>query len=584
MTSTNEHSYLMEYADAIKAGDIIAGRHVKDLLGMLQGDFANSAVRIDLSASAKRIKFIESECKLYEAPFAGKPFRLELFQKAIIESIFAPQVWSDEAGRHIRKYQDILICIARKAGKSPLTAAIILSELFCGEIGTKVLIGSNDYEQADIMYQACDAMREESRKLERVTRRTNKGIFFGNRKQKTRHGKFTAQNKGGIRKISARGTNKEGRNIKVGAVDEVHEMQDNRLIMPIRQALSTQDEPLYFEITTEGFVDGGYLDGRIADAERVLCGEIERPGFLPWLFMQDSEAEVWQDESSWQKSNPGLGTIKKRSFLRNMLEEARTSASTRAFVLCKDFNIKQNSAAAWLDAATIENPASFDMETLRGAYYIGGLDYAETTDLCAAKALFVLPDGKKFIIGQYFIPEIKVAAPLDDLNPRNPEHKDYRAWQEQGLVTICSGSENDAAMVANWFVSLYNDYGCRPYKIGYDNWHANDFKRLVSEFAGLEVLERVGMDKMSLTSPMRLLESDLKTKALNYGNNPIDRWCLSNISIKMDSVGMILPVKKYGQSKNRIDGGMAMMICYAAYQRYRSDYDALMRQWGGANR
>ena len=29
--------------------------------------------------------------------------------------------------------------------------------------------------------------------------------------------------------------------------------------MPIRQALSTQDEPLYFELTTEGFTNDGYL-------------------------------------------------------------------------------------------------------------------------------------------------------------------------------------------------------------------------------------------------------------------------------------------------------------------------------------
>lgn len=31
---------------------------------------------------------------------------------------------------------------------------------------------------------------------------------------------------------------------------------------------------------------------------------------LPWLYTQDSELEVWQDESSWPKSNPTLGVIK----------------------------------------------------------------------------------------------------------------------------------------------------------------------------------------------------------------------------------------------------------------------------------
>ena len=196
---------------------------------------------------------------------------------------------------------------------TPLASAISLSEFICGEMGTKVLFGSNDYDQADLAFQAADAMREESPKIERCTRRNNKGIFFGNPKHKVLKGKFSYQNKGSIRKISAHGKNKEGRNIKVGVVDEVHEMQDNSLVAPIRQALSTQEEPLYFEITTEGFTDDGYLDQRLAEAEKVLDGEIDRPDWVIWWFCQDSEEEVWQDESSWVKSNPGLGAIKKWS-------------------------------------------------------------------------------------------------------------------------------------------------------------------------------------------------------------------------------------------------------------------------------
>ena len=49
-------------------------------------------------------------------------------------------------------------------------------------------------------------------------------------------------------------------------------MKDNSLVMPIRQALSTQDEPIYGEITTEGFVRDGYLDERLKEARKVLRG------------------------------------------------------------------------------------------------------------------------------------------------------------------------------------------------------------------------------------------------------------------------------------------------------------------------
>ncbi len=570
-------SYLHLYAEKIKSGQIVAGTHIKQGIRRFLDDFDNPELRIDLSESDKRIRFIEHECKLYEAPFSGRPFRLELFQKAIIESIYAIKKWNPEAnfgkGGWVRKYQDVLILIARKNGKTPLVAAISLSEFMCGEMGTKILYGSNDFEQADLAFSATDAMREESPSMAKRTRRNQKGIFFGNPKHRKTKGKYSYQNKGSIRKISANGKNKEGRNIKIGVVDEVHEMEDDHLIMPIQQALSTQDEPLYFEITTEGFTEDGYLDHRLADAQKVLDGELDRPDWAIWWYSQDSEEEVWQDEKSWQKSNPGIGVIKKWSYLRKQVEEAKSNPSQRAFVLAKDFNIKQNSSAAWLDEATIANTETFDPEMLRGQYYIGGLDFAETTDLCSARALFEdQQTKKKYTLQMYFIPEAKADAILDDDSQLNPERKNYREWEKQGLVVICPGAEVDAELVAGWFVDLYEHYGMMPYKIGYDNWHSKDFQEIIADNFGKEVLERIGMDFMSLSGPMRSLESDLGRNVLVYNNNEIDRWCLSNTGYKTNNIGLIMPVKKYGTSKNRIDGTLSDIICYATFNRYRSLY------------
>lgn len=570
-------SFLHIYHDKIESGEIVAGRHIKQAVDLFLSDFDNPDVKIDLGDSFRRIRFIEEQCKLYEAPFSGRPFHLELFQRSIIESIFAIKVWSPEAhfgaGAWVRKYQDVLIVIARKNGKTPLVAAVSLAEWFCGETGTKILYGSNDFEQADLAFSATDAMREESPSMERVTRRNQKGIFFGNPKQKRTKGKYSYQNKGSIRKISAKGKNKEGRNIKVGVVDEVHEMEDDHLVAPIQQALSTQDEPLYFEITTEGFVDDGYLDHRLAEAQKVLDGELDRPEWAIWWFSQDSESEVWQNEETWMKSNPGVGVIKKWSYLRKQVEEAKSNPSKRAFVLAKDFNIKQNSSAAWLDEATITNTATFDPEKMRGWTYIGGLDFAETTDLCSARALFEdLESKKKYTLQMYFIPEAKADAMLDDDSALNPERKNYREWERQGLVTICPGAEVDAQMVADWFVQLYEEYDMVPFKIGFDNWHSKDFQEIIAENFGKEVLERIGMDFMSLSGPMRSLESDLQRNNLVYNNNEIDRWCLSNTAYKTNNIGLIMPVKKYGTSKNRIDGTLSDIICYAAYNRFKSLY------------
>lgn len=171
------HSWIEEYWQQIHSGEIIVCRYISLQLQKLVSEIQNPDYSIDLAESQKRIDFIENVCRHSEAPFAGKPFKLMLFQKAIIEAIFAIKVWNDELQRYTRKYQEILLLIARKNGKTPLASAISLAEWVCGEMGTKILYGSNDYDQADLLFMATDAMREASPKLARCTRRNQKGIF-----------------------------------------------------------------------------------------------------------------------------------------------------------------------------------------------------------------------------------------------------------------------------------------------------------------------------------------------------------------------------------------------------------------------
>ena len=578
------NSNILSYYKRIKDGEIIVGNELKLQLEKLVKEISDPIyqnvmrIKIDFEASEKRISFIENQCKHFEAPYAGKPFLLEIWQKAIVEAIFAIKMYDDELGRYVRKYQDVLFLVGRKNGKTPLIGAICLSEWFCGEAGKKILCASNDYEQADLMFQAIDAMREESKSLEKVTRRNQKGIFFGNPKQRKKTGKFSKQNKGSIRKLSAKAGAKEGRNIGVGAVDEVFEMKDNSLVMPIRQALSTQDEPLYFELTTEGFTDGGYLDDRLVRARKVLREEEINERWLIWLYTQDSESEIWQDEKTWYKSNPGLGVIKKMSFIRRMIDESKTDSGQRAYVLAKDFNIKQNNAAAWLEESEVINLETFDLEKFRGWYYIGGVDLSETTDLTNAKAIFIDPETfKVYSLTMYFIPEGKADANLEEDNNTNPEKKDYRKWAKEGLVTIIPGNEVDVSYVVKWYYGLFEQYQMIPFKIGYDNWMAKEFIKLMKETFDEEILERVQMEAKALSNPMRLVEADLRSKKLIYNDHDIDKWCLKNTSYKVDNIGQIMPVKVQGKAKNRIDGSLGFIISYATFSRYRGEYMELIR-------
>lgn len=43
---------------------------------------------------------------------------------------------------------------------------------------------------------------------------------------------------------------------------------------------------------------------------------------------------------------------------------------------------------------------------------------------------------------------------------------------------------------------------------------------------------------------MKQLEADLQEKKVNYNNNPVTKWCLTNTEVKRDENDNIRPVKR----------------------------------------
>jgi phage terminase large subunit-like protein len=74
---------------------------------------------------------------------------------------------------------------------------------------------------------------------------------------------------------------------------------------------------------------------------------------------------------------------------------------------------------------------------------------------------------------------------------------------------------------------------------------------------------------------MKELAADFQSKNINYNNNPILKWCLTNTSVKVDDNGNIRPVKGSHQ-RQRIDGTVSLLIAYTVLFNKMSDYKALI--------
>jgi phage terminase large subunit-like protein len=562
---TSNNSYLLEYRARAEAGEEIIGQELWMELDNLAEDFKNDRYYYDVSDAILRMDFMENCVRLTKSPYYNKPMVLMLWQKALIEAIYSFKM--SETG--LRRFKKILLLIARKNTKSETCSALGLSEFILGNEGADIVASSNDDNQASIIYDAIDTMRMLIDPDSKDTKRNQR--FMLNKSNNSK-----------IYKLSDKTRNKEGRNIDTAFLDESHEMKENVIAKSIEQSQSLKDEPLFFNLTTEGFVIDGYLDEELKKARSVIAKEVpDDPAaerFLPWLYTQDSEMEVWNGNRQnrlWMKSNPTLGKVKKWEYMEEQIALAKRSKADRIFVLSKDFNIKQNAAESWLNLEDYQYDAVYDLDKFRGCMCIGAVDLSETTDLTCAKVLLMKPDDNtKYIHTQYFIPESK----LEDSDDKKAGAK-YKEWAEAGLLTITEGNDIDLAVVADWFYSLYHDYNIRLWKCGYDQRFARDWLNRMEYYGwdkGSGDVEMVLQNAQTLSNAIKLCEADFKHQLINYNNNLMDRWCLGNSGIKVDDKGLALIIKM--ETGKRIDGAVCLAILYEMYRRYRTDYRTIIEK------
>ena len=565
MKWNEDNSYLLRYRGEIQSGSIIAGQELIMELDNLAEDFHNDDYFYDTASALLRMDFIEGCIRLTKSPYYGKPMKLLLWQKAFIEALYSFKMSKKtESGVVIDRFKRTLLLIGRKNGKSETCSGLGNAEFIVGNEGSDLVCSSNDNEQASIVYDAIDLMRQLYDPNDLDTKRNQR--FIMNKGTNTK-----------IFKLSDRTRNKEGRNIDWAILDEAHELKDNVIAKSIEQSQSIKDNPKFIIITSEGFVLEGFLDEELKKARKIINGEddsISAIRYLPWLYTQDSEQEVFQNPRSWYKSNPSLGVIKKLSYLEEQVDLAKKSKADRIFVLSKDFNYKQNGVQSWLNIEDYTYEATYDIESMRGGYCIGEVDLAETTDLCCAKALVMKPgDPTKYILTKYFIPESKLEVDNDDHNAGAK----YKEWVEGGYIQVCEGNDLDLTIVADWFYRLVKEHGITLYKCGYDQRFAKDFLRQMEEYGWSKKYEDVEMilqNAQTLNNAILLVESELKKQLINYNENPVDRWCFKNSCLKVNELRQALVIK--ADNAHKIDGTVTLVSLYEMYRRHRSEYRKLI--------
>lgn len=543
-------NYITQYNDLLQRGKIPACRRIKAVYARLAAETQTPGQYVFDEAKADRpIAFIERFCRHSKGEWAGRRVTLELFQKAFIQALFG----FVDADTGLRRYREAFFLVGRKNGKSTLLAGLALYMLIAdGEGGAEVYSTATKYAQARLLFDECHNMVKQSPELSKHIRKRKTDLYY-----------IPAMSK--LQPLSRNSDSLDGLNASFVIMDELHGVKDRNLYEVMRQSQAARRQPLLVMITTAGTVRECIFDDMYNHACEVADGVIADNAFLPVLYELDKRDE-WNDPTAWGKANPALGTIKKMDDLQIKVDRAKQNPNDLSGVLCKEFNIRETVKTAWLSFDAINCTETFDLEDFRGAYCIGGVDLSITTDLTCASLLFMRRGSdKKYIRQMYWLP-------ADNLQERVKQDKiPYDKWFDRGLLRLCSGNSINYSDVTAWFVETVRQYELFPAWVYYDSYSARYFVEEM-QMQGFHMVRCIQGAK-TLSLPMQMLGADLQAHKVNYNNNPVLKWCLTNTGIQTDRNGNIVPVKNQSP-RQRIDGAAALLDCYVGLYEHYNEYTA----------
>lgn len=544
MASTLCDNPIREYYSKISSGEIVASKKVISVYQHVIDNMDNPGqYHYDPEKANRVIYFIEHYCCPSKGAIAGKPMPLMLWEKAFVATIFG---FVDDEG--LRQYKEAILIIGRKNNKSGLGSAIANYMLTKdGEHGPEVYAAATKKDQAKRIWDESAKMIRKSPALRKRCK-----TLVGSVKCEANDGEF--------KPLSRDSNSLDGLNISCALLDEIHAWTDQNLYDVIRDGCSARKQPLILIMTTAGTVRDSVYDAKYEECRRIIAGYSDGSyadeRTLPIVYELDQADEVW-DEDCWIKANPGIDVIKSREDLRERVQKAKEFPEKRINLLTKDFDIIQSSTVSYFEMSDL-NRSTFDIESLKPDYYIGGFDLSRVRDLTSAAALFQVPnDNTIYVLSMSWMPE-------DTLQEHKHDNVPYETWIEQGYIRLCPGNVIDDDMVLEWFRELREKYDIYMYRCGFDRYSATHLQQEMSKTFGESALIPIAQGTKTLSLPMETSKAWLQQKKINYGNNPVFNWALLNTEAKVDTNGGIQPSKDRDLNK-RIDPYAAFLDALTVY-------------------
>ena len=573
-----EENWIHAYWQKINDGSITVGKWVHLIYDYLVNGLEEKQFYFDQKKANKAIEWIEGHCFHTKGTKATKPIELELWQKAFLSAVYGVV---DEDG--LRQFQEILLIVSRKAGKSVLAAAVGNYEFReNGGFGTDVYCLAPKLEQADIVYDNIwqmiqmdpewQQLKELSRETDTQHRKVHDDSMLARHRQTDLYIPGTSSK---VKKIAFNAKTSDGFNPSLCICDEIAAWEGAKGIKQyevMASATGARDEPMLFSVTTAGYVSDSIFDELFTRSTRFLQGGSKEKRLLPVIYMID-DVSKWNDINELKKANPNLGISVRASFMMDEIVKAENSLSKKVEFLCKYCNVKQNSITAWFSQEEVQKNVSgkgLHPEDFRRSYCVGGIDLSQTTDLTAC-CVVIEKNEQLHVLAHFLMPENRIEEATAE------DHVPYEIFRQRGFLTLSGENYVDYHDCFNWFRRLVEEYEIYPLKVGYDRFSA---QYLVAD------MKKYGfhMDDVyqgtNLTPVIRELEGIMKDGAIDYGDNSLMISHVLNSALKSENEAQKVRLVKVGKT-TRIDGMAALLDAMTVRQKYYGEIGEQLKNRGG---
>lgn len=544
------HDYVQEYIEKIESGEIIVGkkiqqamdRHKRDLEKSKSDDFP---YEFDLEKTRLPLQFISS----LPDPKSMKVNEMALFQKVIIQLTFG-WVHKDTGYRRFRK---VYISLARKQGKSLISAGIALYMLLYERSpreSRQIYTTANKRDQAKIVFsmtkKQLKAIRSKSKAIKKFTKILQTEI-------KTNDDSF-------ISPLSSDADTLDGLDTLLGIFDEYALSRTTEMMDVIESSQSQQDQPMILIISTASSkLTYPMYQIEYPFVTKLLNEEIEADEYLALVWEQDHPSEV-EDENLWIKSNPllevGGDTEKKMVAQIRKLYREGLAKGTISNVLTKHFNMwVQASKESYMSSDEWNSARTETKYDIKGRKAYFGLDVSRSGDLTSVSYVIPIEEEQKFLVDSYSFVATKGGIDVKEREDNTP----YRELERKGYCSITTLESGliDYDDICDWLINFVNENELDVVGICYDPAYANI---VVGKLDSVLPLIQVRQTKFVLTAPIRQFKYDVLNNKVIHNSNPLlDRALFNAITIEDND---LISIDKT-TNRNKIDPLMALIDAYS---------------------